>query len=222
MMNHASQPKFDVLLQILLDLADIEARIKAGHSLRDIAFDLGVNVNTIQNRRRGKNRAFQKGERNRTLRSLPRDWLLLLEQETNNMVTLEVAEAVETSLQFFQREFKALRGYNPYPYQEQQFSSVLNGRPAELVYIPTGGGKTEIIAVWLLAVRCTRSKPQEQCRSLAVFTTQWIAALWWIRPNWLRLTCWRRSTATIDGSVFYPHKLRLHSPWWSLYFVGSA
>jgi CRISPR-associated helicase Cas3 len=68
------------------------------------------------------------------------------------MVTLEVAEAVETSVQFFQREFKALRGYNPYPYQEQQFSSVLNGRPAELVYIPTGGGKTEIIAVWLLAV----------------------------------------------------------------------
>jgi CRISPR-associated helicase Cas3 len=75
-----------------------------------------------------------------------------LEQENNKMVTLEVAEGVETSLQFFQQEFKALRGYKPYPYQEQQFSSVLNGRPAELVYIPTGGGKTEIIAVWLLAV----------------------------------------------------------------------
>jgi predicted transcriptional regulator len=82
-MNHASQPKFDVLLQIPLDLADIEARIKAGHSLRDIASDLGVNANTIQNRRRGKNRAFQKEERNRTLRSLPRNCLLLLEQENN-------------------------------------------------------------------------------------------------------------------------------------------
>jgi hypothetical protein len=33
--NHSSQRRVDVLLQIPLDLADVEARIKAGHSLRD-------------------------------------------------------------------------------------------------------------------------------------------------------------------------------------------
>ena len=63
-----------------------------------------------------------------------------------------VGAPTEAGLDFFRHWFHELRGNNPYPYQEQQFMSALNGCPEELVYIPTGGGKTEIITVWLMAV----------------------------------------------------------------------
>jgi CRISPR-associated endonuclease/helicase Cas3 len=56
-----------------------------------------------------------------------------------------------TESTFFATRFRQLRGFQPYPWQTKLFLTVLAGYAPELVYIPTGGGKTEIITVWLLA-----------------------------------------------------------------------
>jgi len=53
---------------------------------------------------------------------------------------------------FFKDWFLRLRGFTPYPWQTALFLAVLTGTLPSLVYIPTGGGKTDIITVWLLAV----------------------------------------------------------------------
>ena len=53
---------------------------------------------------------------------------------------------------FFEDWFLRLRGVSPYPWQTAPFLSVLAGTPPSLLYIPTGGGKTDVITAWLLAV----------------------------------------------------------------------
>jgi len=53
---------------------------------------------------------------------------------------------------FFQDWFLRLRGFTPYPWQTALLLAVLTGTPPSLLYIPTGGGKTDIITVWLLAI----------------------------------------------------------------------
>ena len=53
---------------------------------------------------------------------------------------------------FFKDWFLRLRGFTPYPWQNSLFLAVLKCTPPSLLYIPTGGGKTDIITVWLLAI----------------------------------------------------------------------
>jgi CRISPR-associated endonuclease/helicase Cas3 len=53
---------------------------------------------------------------------------------------------------FFKDWFLRLRGFTPYPWQTALFIEILAGTPPSLLYIPTGGGKTDIITVWLLAI----------------------------------------------------------------------
>ena len=53
---------------------------------------------------------------------------------------------------FFIDWFIRLRGFAPYPWQTALFLAVLTGTPPSLLYIPTGGGKTDIITAWLLAI----------------------------------------------------------------------
>ena len=52
----------------------------------------------------------------------------------------------------FRALFKKLTGYPPYGWQVRLFDSVNLGQPVNDLYIPTGGGKTGIIPVWLCAV----------------------------------------------------------------------
>lgn len=52
---------------------------------------------------------------------------------------------------FFDDWFLRLRGFLPYPWQTALFLAVLAGTPPSLLYIPTGGGKTDLLTAWLLA-----------------------------------------------------------------------
>jgi len=52
---------------------------------------------------------------------------------------------------FFKDWFLRLRGFTPYPWQTALFIEILAGTPPSLLYIPTGGGKTDVITAWLLA-----------------------------------------------------------------------
>src|SRR5438445_2962066 len=62
------------------------------------------------------------------------------------------AQCKQTSVDFFATWFHTLRGFSPYPWQTKLFDSNFVGNTPELIYIPTGGGKTDVITIWLLAV----------------------------------------------------------------------
>lgn len=53
---------------------------------------------------------------------------------------------------FFQNYFLRLRGFTPYPCQMALFIEMLAGDLRPFLYGPTGGGKTEIISIWLLSL----------------------------------------------------------------------
>lgn len=53
---------------------------------------------------------------------------------------------------FFNDWFLRLRGFTPYPWQTALFLAVLAGTPPSLLYIPTGGGKTDLLTAWLLTI----------------------------------------------------------------------
>ncbi|MGP0067681.1 MAG: type I-U CRISPR-associated helicase/endonuclease Cas3 [Isosphaeraceae bacterium] len=53
---------------------------------------------------------------------------------------------------YFQRNFRELTGNNPFPWQQAMYRRMVNGDPPESCQIPTGLGKTSVIAVWLIAL----------------------------------------------------------------------
>ena len=58
-----------------------------------------------------------------------------------------------TSTDDFDASFKALTGHGPFPWQQQLYAQWLrDGDPPRVCDIPTGLGKTSVIAVWLLAL----------------------------------------------------------------------
>ncbi len=52
----------------------------------------------------------------------------------------------------FSRAFLDLTGHRPYPWQSALFADMLDGNIPEQISLPTGAGKTSIMAVWLLAL----------------------------------------------------------------------
>lgn len=52
----------------------------------------------------------------------------------------------------FRRNFAALTRCEPFPWQEDLFVRLLSGKMPKVCDIPTGLGKTSVIAVWLLAM----------------------------------------------------------------------
>lgn len=54
--------------------------------------------------------------------------------------------------ELFAKRFKALTGNAPFPWQESLFSSFLEGTFPDNASLPTGTGKTSIMAIWLLAL----------------------------------------------------------------------
>lgn len=52
----------------------------------------------------------------------------------------------------FHREFEALTGHPPFPWQEALFSRLVAGDPPAVCDVPTGLGKTAVIPAWLIAV----------------------------------------------------------------------
>lgn len=53
---------------------------------------------------------------------------------------------------YFQRSFPALTGRHPFPWQWELFRELCDGVPPEEVSLPTGCGKTSVMALWLLAL----------------------------------------------------------------------
>jgi CRISPR-associated endonuclease/helicase Cas3 len=68
------------------------------------------------------------------------------------MAILVKHDSVQIELVFFSTWFRTLRSFSPYPWQAKLFQSIRAGYPPDSVYIPTGGGKTDVITIWLLAV----------------------------------------------------------------------
>ncbi len=56
------------------------------------------------------------------------------------------------SHEHFAKHFALLTGHNPFPWQQKLFSEILNGQFRKSCPVPTGLGKTSIIAIWLLSV----------------------------------------------------------------------
>lgn len=55
-------------------------------------------------------------------------------------------------MQTFEKMFEKLTGYNPFPWQKRLYEQFCQGEIPASCNIPTGLGKTSVIAVWLLAL----------------------------------------------------------------------
>lgn len=55
-------------------------------------------------------------------------------------------------LEFFRSHYPVLRGHRPMLWMERLFDDLITNRPPQLVDLPTGAGKTELVVVWLLAL----------------------------------------------------------------------
>jgi CRISPR-associated endonuclease/helicase Cas3 len=53
---------------------------------------------------------------------------------------------------FFEKTFRNLTGNDPFPWQYAMYLRIVNGDPPPSCQIPTGLGKTSVIAVWLIAL----------------------------------------------------------------------
>jgi CRISPR-associated endonuclease/helicase Cas3 len=51
----------------------------------------------------------------------------------------------------FDRQFRALTGFTPLSWQRRLFQAFANGDLPSAVDLPTGLGKTSVMALWLLA-----------------------------------------------------------------------
>ncbi len=59
----------------------------------------------------------------------------------------------------FAEQFESLTGHAPYPWQESLFLRFLEHNFPSTVNLPTGTGKTSIMAIWLLALVAEASMP---------------------------------------------------------------
>lgn len=53
---------------------------------------------------------------------------------------------------FLNTDFKALTGHRPFRWQSRLFGHLMDGQPPEAVDVPTGLGKTSVMALWLIAL----------------------------------------------------------------------
>ncbi len=60
----------------------------------------------------------------------------------------------------FERDFHALTGHAPFPWQRRLFRYLRDANLPPAVDIPTGLGKTAVMAIWLLARSCTSGLPR--------------------------------------------------------------
>jgi CRISPR-associated endonuclease/helicase Cas3 len=58
----------------------------------------------------------------------------------------------QESLTFFRQAFQALQGHPEFPWQERLFASTSNGSLPSALDLPTGLGKTSVMAIWLIAL----------------------------------------------------------------------
>lgn len=56
----------------------------------------------------------------------------------------------------FAKDFEAITGHTPYPWQQRMFNIFVEGNIPDTMDIPTGLGKTSIMHIWMLALKHTR------------------------------------------------------------------
>lgn len=82
----------------------------------------------------------------------------------------------------FKRDFKNLTGHPPFPWQERLFEAFKAGEVPSACSLPTGLGKTSIIAIWLIAVAHGAKLPRRlvYCLPMRVLVeqTRGLAKLW--------------------------------------------
>lgn len=91
----------------------------------------------------------------------------------------------------FSDEFKALTGNEPFPWQEALYKRFISNRPDNIprsCNLPTGLGKTSVIAIWLLAREVNQSLPRRLVyvvnrRTVVDQTTDEVKRYKLIRPN---------------------------------------
>lgn len=91
----------------------------------------------------------------------------------------------------FKNAFAALTGYEPFPWQEALYERFLSNRPDNIpssCNLPTGLGKTSVIAIWLLARQINRSLPRRLVyvvnrRTVVDQTTEEVKRYKSIRPD---------------------------------------
>lgn len=91
----------------------------------------------------------------------------------------------------FNNAFADLTGYEPFPWQEALFDRLISDRPDNIpssCNLPTGLGKTSVIAIWLLARRVNRSLPRRLVyvvnrRTVVDQTTDEVTRYKQIRPD---------------------------------------
>lgn len=87
--------------------------------------------------------------------------------------------------------FKSLTGYDPFPWQRALYERFLSKRPDNIpssCNLPTGLGKTSVIAIWLLARQINRSLPRRLAyvvnrRTVVDQTTEEVTRYKRIRPD---------------------------------------
>lgn len=62
----------------------------------------------------------------------------------------------------FETWFRTVHPYNPFPWQTATAERLLTGEPFDAVDIPTGGGKTALIDIWLWALAQQASLPADE------------------------------------------------------------
>ena len=59
---------------------------------------------------------------------------------------------MDSRIQFFERAFLALTGDRPFPWQVALYERFMDNDIPKACNLPTGLGKTSVVAIWLLAL----------------------------------------------------------------------
>lgn len=81
----------------------------------------------------------------------------MLPDPTANNVAISRRLAIEGRTMDFKDTFKSLTGNPPFPWQEALYQRFIGEKPEEIptsCSLPTGLGKTPIVAVWREAITC--------------------------------------------------------------------
>lgn len=75
--------------------------------------------------------------------------------------------------------FRAMSQVEPFVWQTELFERFTNGEISQRINLPTGAGKTSVMTIWLLRLRCRQTRAASACR--AALPGWWTAALSWIK-----------------------------------------
>lgn len=110
----------------------------------------------------------------------------------------------------FPRSFELLTGVPPFPWQERFYSDLIRGRTPGVASIPTGLGKTSIVAIWLIALaRYPHRLPR---RLVYVVNRRTVVDQTTTEVERLRTALMKQDLADLRAALASLHALPLPSP----------